>query len=263
MKKQKILLLNGFGMDNKAFVENIRQNIIESQLQLDDFIINVFDYEKVYYAKNRLYSLNLNEGNDLEYLQTEFEELLNVDVVIGWSLGGQVALKLIEKGLLKPKKLILIATPYQFIQNEINPNIGLDKNIVKDFCDKLFLIDATFDSTFNANIQCSLTLIEMFAIGDSKASLVKESLKPCNYKLHLLIDHLDSLHKFSGDDIKFNCFKDIEEIHYVIGENDFIVQKEQAEYFRKALDQNVNVIYVANCGHAPQVSNFNVIKDLL
>lgn len=47
---------------------------------------------------------------------------LEADVVFGWSLGGQVAMRLIDAGLLKTKLLVLLATSYQFVANDNVPD---------------------------------------------------------------------------------------------------------------------------------------------
>lgn len=39
----------------------------------------------------------------------------DAEAVIGWSMGGQVAVRAIAAGVLRPKHLTLIATPYQFV----------------------------------------------------------------------------------------------------------------------------------------------------
>ena len=76
----------------------------------------------------------------LDYLQNKnFEDLLTQDlkaydneVVIGWSLGGQVAIRLIEKQILKPKLLILIATPFQFVEDDKN-EVGMPLELFNQF----------------------------------------------------------------------------------------------------------------------------------
>ncbi len=49
--------------------------------------------------------------------EASFEALKNMDAehVVGWSMGGQLAIRAILAGVLKPKKLTLIAAPYQFV----------------------------------------------------------------------------------------------------------------------------------------------------
>lgn len=46
----------------------------------------------------------------------------NPDSVIGWSLGGQLALRAVAEGKVSPSKLVLIATPYQFVASKDFPS---------------------------------------------------------------------------------------------------------------------------------------------
>lgn len=44
------------------------------------------------------------------------EAFKNVENIIAWSLGGQLAVRAIAAGVLRPKHLTVIAPPYQFVQ---------------------------------------------------------------------------------------------------------------------------------------------------
>lgn len=58
----------------------------------------------------------------LTYHNKEFPDIItniqnsHYDYIIGWSLGGQIAMKLLQ--YIKIKKLILISTPYQFVNDK-------------------------------------------------------------------------------------------------------------------------------------------------
>ena len=43
------------------------------------------------------------------------EPFADAESVIGWSMGGQLAVRAIEAGVLRPRHLTLIATPWQFV----------------------------------------------------------------------------------------------------------------------------------------------------
>jgi pimeloyl-ACP methyl ester carboxylesterase len=49
------------------------------------------------------------------------------NVVIGWSLGGQIALRAVAEGILQPNLLVLLATPFEFLVSPNNP-FGMDIN---------------------------------------------------------------------------------------------------------------------------------------
>src|SRR5262249_47693514 len=40
---------------------------------------------------------------------------IQCDMLIGWSLGGQLAARLVAAGILQPKRLVLLAAPFQFL----------------------------------------------------------------------------------------------------------------------------------------------------
>lgn len=56
--------------------------------------------------------------SDYPHIEASFDGLrafAGVEHVVGWSLGGQLALRAIAAGVLKPKRLTLVAAPYQFV----------------------------------------------------------------------------------------------------------------------------------------------------
>src|SRR5437762_104970 len=58
----------------------------------------------------------------------------NAELVIGWSLGGQLAVRAIASGLIKPLKLVLLATPFQFVATAKNP-LGMPPDLHQLFRD--------------------------------------------------------------------------------------------------------------------------------
>lgn len=47
-----------------------------------------------------------------------FRQFADVERIVAWSMGGQLALRAIAAGVLNPKKLVLIAPPYEFVGEE-------------------------------------------------------------------------------------------------------------------------------------------------
>ncbi|NBX30079.1 alpha/beta fold hydrolase, partial [bacterium] len=54
------------------------------------------------------------------------------DVVIGWSLGGQLAVRAIAAGMLRTRALVLIAAPFQFVKNAQLP-LGMPQDLFATF----------------------------------------------------------------------------------------------------------------------------------
>ena len=191
----------------------------------------------------------------LDYLQTKnFEDLLtrdlrayDNDVVIAWSLGGQVAIRLIEKQILKPKLLILIATPFQFIQNEIN-KIGVEKHIFDSFKNVLRL-----DS-----IEALKHLAYLSAGNDENPDLVFENMKPIRNTSNLN-SWLQELKDFTCFDVDFTNFP---KTVYICGDSDAVVDCSQYEYFQERID-NFELQKIFNSGHAPHFSHRNEFLKII
>ena len=191
----------------------------------------------------------------LDYLQTKnFEDLLTQDltaydneVVIGWSLGGQVAIRLIEKQILKPKLLILIATPFQFIQNEIN-KVGVLREIFESF-ENILIFD---------KIEALNQLAYLSAGNDENSDLVFENMKP--------IKNTSNLNSWLQELKDFNCFnvdfKNFPKTIYVCGDSDAVVDCSQYEYFHERID-NFELQIMFNCGHAPHFSHKNEFLNII
>jgi len=192
----------------------------------------------------------------LKYLQTKnFEDLLSLDlkaydndVVIGWSLGGQVAVRLIEKQILKPKLLILIATPFQYVQNETN-KIGVMQSNFESFRNVL-----NFDS-----IEALKYLAYLSAGGDENSDDVILNMN--NKSNDNLVNWLDELKDFSCSNISF---KNYPKTIYICGDSDAVIDCSQYEYFQERIE-NFELKVIKNCGHAPHFSHkedfLNIINE--
>jgi esterase/lipase len=116
---KKILCLSGWGQK----FDSLEQVFSES------FFVSSFDYSRL---------------NGVEEFFTEIEsQKLNPDIVIGWSLGGQLAIRLIERKILQPKLLILLAPPFQ---------------MVKDSRIQAGMAKATFEEFYQKNVVANLHL---------------------------------------------------------------------------------------------------------
>ena len=161
----------------------------------------------------------------LDYLETKnFEDLLSRDlgvydneIVIGWSLGGQVAIRLIEKQILKPKLLILIATPFQFVEDDKN-NVGMSKDLFNHF-------QYVLDEKPNHALEY---LTNLTALNDKNPEDVLKNMVTVENNLYYWLKEL-----------KFNCFdvdfKNFPKTVYICGDGDAVVNSSQYKYFNKRI----------------------------
>ena len=191
----------------------------------------------------------------LDYLQNKnFEDLLTQDlkaydneVVIGWSLGGQFAIRLIEKQILKPKLLILIATPFQFVENDKN-KVGMPSQSFNQF-----------QNALDENPAQALAYLRHLASLEDKNP---HDVLNCMVAV-LDTDNLNSWLKELKD---FNCFnvdfKNFPKTIYICGDGDAVVNYKQNKYFSERLsDFEMQIIF--SCGHAPHFSHKNEFLHII
>ena len=196
----------------------------------------------------------------LDYLETKnFEDLLTRDlktydneVVIGWSLGGQVAIRLIEKQILKPKLLILIATPFQFVEDDKN-EVGMPLELFNQFQNFLDENPA----------QALAYLGHLASLGDKNPEDVLKNMVAIENTINLGFYFLNSWLKELKD---FNCFnvdfKNFPKTVYICGDGDAVVNSKQYTYFNEKLgDFEMKLIF--SCGHAPHFSHKNEFLNII
>ena len=193
----------------------------------------------------------------LDYLQNKnFEDLLTSDlkaydneVVIGWSLGGQVAIRLIEKQILKPKLLILIATPFQFVEDDKN-EVGMPSQSFNQF-----------QNFLDENPTKALAYLgHLTSLGDKNPEDVLKNM--------VAIENTDNLNSWLKELKDFNCFnvdfKNFPKTVYICGDGDAVVNSKQYTYFyfnERLGDFEMKLIF--SCGHAPHFSHKNEFLNII
>ena len=148
MNKQ-ILCLSGWGQkfDSLEFIFN--------EANFDPFFVSSFDY--------------LQFDNFDKFVSNFQSQNLNPEIVIGWSLGGQNALRLIEAEIIKPKLLILIAPPFQMVKNE-KIKAAMAKNTFEEF----------YNNFTNAPDRTLKQFAVLTAMNDKNASQIAKNLDICD-----------------------------------------------------------------------------------
>ncbi len=168
------------------------------------------------------------------------EEGANAQTVIGWSLGGQLAVRAIAQGMIHPKKLILIATPYQFVESDT-----LLLGMKQDTFD-------TFKHNYAVNPKRTLRKAHaLIALGDSKQEQVRHMLEQQSIEALLEIDWyywLSELEHFSCQSLSYHNFPETILIH---GLQDAVVAPAQLHAFDGRLPKTVIHCIDGGVGHAP------------
>lgn len=206
----KILTFAGWGQDDEAFASHFE------------------GATPVYYMQQSSYQ-------DIAVAQA--------DIVVGWSLGGQVALRLVSEAVLTPKLLVLLAAPFQFVEDNAESR--------QQFED--------FSTMFAAKPEATLKRFQlMVAQGDELAKEVRKQLV-IQSKRQYLSYWLAELGAFSCKNI---AWENVPQTLLMHGENDTVVNFHQAEQLAKLLPQS-HVVKMVGCGHAPHLHNGKLVTAII
>jgi len=172
------------------------------------------------------------------------------DVIVGWSQGGQLALRAISEGILKPKSLILLAAPYQFVANK-EIKCGMDQ-------DSFNLFYSHFESDPVKTLKRFITLVSLndMNIHDILKKL-RESFNTDNIMRWLY--WLGELESFSCNSIDFTKVPKTFAVH---GRDDTIVDFTQTSLF-KSLIPDYNLEMFDSCGHAPHLHSEQSVREII
>ena len=224
---KSILCLSGWGQNFKSleaiFCENIKQ-------------------------KFNILSLNYSSFEGFSKFEDSLKSLYNPDLIIGWSLGGQIALRLIQNKILSPKLLILIAPPFQLVKdNRVQAGMSLK----------------TYDDFYNNFYRAPDATLKKFAIlsimNDKNKSQMLKNLEISEENHEKLTIWLEELKNFSCFDLDFS---NIPPTLFFIGAGDMVVHYSQSKYFAERINDFELHIF-ENCGHTPHLSNNELFNEIL
>jgi len=169
----------------------------------------------------------------------------NYDAIIGWSLGGQLAVRAISAGLIRPEKLVLIGAPFQFVRSDFL-NLGMQQDQFQKFRDN-----------YASNSARTLAKAwELVAIGDANSEIVKEHFQKHSKEKKLMgilaknwLNWLDLLSGFSCNSLDFSNFSRMD-ILLLHGAGDAVVSHNQAQEFVKNIPSAKHIL-LPDAGHAP------------
>ncbi len=170
-------------------------------------------------------------------------------IITGWSLGGQIAARLIAEKIFNPEFLVLLAAPFQFVKSSKIPAA---------------MPEVSFDNFRENFVKNSFATLEKFSLlmmlGDAKrAKELADNLDLNENNYDNLIFWLDELRRFSCYDLNFSNFP---KTLIFQGEGDMVVNVLQAKIFAEKIS-NSQLKILANCGHCPHISNPNEVQQIL
>lgn len=166
--------------------------------------------------------------------------------VIGWSLGGQLAVRAVAEGAIAPKQLVLIATPYQFVADGWG----------RDTFDKFF---ANYKTNPRRTLHKAWDLLHY---EDAQSDYIRDQLAAFDKDAVLAKDWLrwlSILEHFSCDTLDFAHFPPTMLVH---GAKDVVVPPENSQRMAARLPAARRELW-EGCGHAPHLHDAPRLKALI
>jgi pimeloyl-ACP methyl ester carboxylesterase len=224
---KEILCLSGWGQKFDSL-----ENIFSDEV-FDPFFVSSFNYSTL---------------DNLEAFFGKIKSTRYADVVVGWSLGGQLAIRLIEKKIFSPKLLILIAPPFQMI---------------KDECIQAGMSPKTFAEFYGNFVKSPDKTLKQFAIlsamNDRNAKEIAKTLDVSDDNFLQLKFWLEELKRFSCFDVDFS---NMPRTLFLQGLGDMIVHESQSNYFKNRI-WNFRLELFKNCGHAPHLNDVKRVRKIV
>ena len=225
---KKITCLSGWGQKFDSL------EFIFSESSFDPFFVSSINYLKFTNSADFFTEIKIQNPDP--------------EIVIGWSLGGQLALRLIQEKILNPKLLVLIAPPFQMVKSE-KIAAAMTQNTFAEF--RANLVKAPTQTLKQFSI--------LTAMNDRNANEIARNLDVNDGNFESLIYWLDELKRFSCFDLDFS---QMPRTLFFQGAGDMIVHSSQANYFKDRI-KNLRLEIFKNCGHAPHLSDLEKIRSFI
>lgn len=171
------------------------------------------------------------------------------DTVIGWSLGGQLAVRAVAAGLIKPKKLVLIAAPFQFVKTDMQ-SLGMGRDTYFKF----------YDNFARNALRTLHKAWELVHLGDTMSHYIRDHMEQHDKHMVLAgnwLRWLELLDGYSCEGLDFSRFPQTLLIH---GEKDMVVDVAQSRHFASVLPR-AELKLLPDAGHAPHWHDTDTIKQ--
>ncbi len=225
---KKILCLSGWGQKSDSL------EIIFKELDFDPFFVSSFDYSV------------LSKVSD--FFDLFKSQKFDPEILIGWSLGGQLAVRLIEQKIVTPKLLVLLAPPFQMIKDE-KIFAGMSKTTFDEFYKNFSLAPTQTLKQFSI----------LTAMNDRNAKDIAKTLDINDKNFSQLQFWLQELSRFSCFDVDFS---QMPRTVFIQGAGDMIVHASQANYFLERI-KDFRLEIFKNCGHAPHLSDLSRLQKII
>ena len=198
-------------------------------------------FDPIFFEENEIIHFDYSKFSNCEDFFNEIKkQKIQPTTIIGWSLGGQLAIRLIDKKIINPNTLILIAPPFQMVKDE-KISTAMSQKTYQEF----------YQNFKNSPSKTLKQFSILTAMNDKNAKEIARNLDINDQNAENLRFWLEELKNFSCFTINFQNFP---KTIFLQGKGDMIVHPNQSQYFQERID-NFSLELFPNCGHAPHLND--------
>lgn len=172
------------------------------------------------------------------------------DAVMGWSLGGQLAVNLLVEKTIQAEKLILLCAPHQFVRDETAP-----------YAMEAWLFEQFYENYTSSPERTAKRFSGLIAKGDARTKEVIKELLP-HSALHE-VERWKSWLKLLGEtSIDQGSLTNLPETLIIHGNQDSLVKVEQGEWFARHIKSS-HLEQLADSAHAPHLHDAKMVASLI
>lgn len=253
MTKKNLILIHGWGFNQTIWDFNQEYlNILTTKYNYNIIKLDLYDiYKNIEYPN---ITIDIFLDKIIDYLniskpKQQTHQAIHYDI-LGWSLGGIIALNLKHKYPNLINKIILCASTPCFINNNTDNNIwlyGVTEQNWNKFCDNLF-------NNYSKTIK-EFILLQVFNTKDYK--IIYKNLLG-TYKINDINNLYKQYLQFGLDILKNNYINildklDNNKINFILGAKDSLVNKDITKYLEQN-HPNINYNILSKSAHMPFIS---------
>lgn len=197
------------------------------------------------------YHIAYGDAPDMETVFARLSPYRDVPLAIGWSLGGWLLMQAASAGIIRPQRLVLLASPAQFVACEQFPH-GMGAETF-----------SLFQQNYLAQPErTARRFAYLIAHGDKYQQAVTHLLQqqqPESQPHHHWQPWLAHLAGTRHDRLSLN---NLPETLLIYGEADRIVAPQQGAYLQEHLPAS-QLLRLPECGHAPHLHNAPRTREII
>lgn len=174
------------------------------------------------------------------------------ELVMGWSLGGQLAVRLLGQGAIFTEKLVLLCAPHQFVRGENgDASYGMERWLFEQF----------YENYTSDPVRTAKRFAGLIAKGDARMKEIIREMMP-HAAVHEVSRWASWLGQLGEVSLSAEFLSKLPETLMIHGVDDQLVKPAQSVWMAKHIS-NVTLNIIEGCAHAPHLHDAAAVKQMI